>query len=58
MSLSVTDVIALKSASDNHAAVQDARAQLQTYLDEFPLAFRYNVLCLLSDSSGRYASGW
>lgn len=42
-------VIELKSAADEHATLKDAHAQLSTYLDEFPLAFRYNVLCLISD---------
>ncbi len=31
------------------ATLKDAHAQLRTYLDEFPLAFRYTVLCLVSD---------
>lgn len=39
----------LKSAADEHATLKDAHAQLDTYVDEFPLAFRYNVLCLISD---------
>ncbi|MCC5581785.1 type I restriction endonuclease subunit R [Microtetraspora sp. AC03309] len=42
-------VIELKSAADEHATLKDAHAQLQTYADEFPVAFRYNVLCLISD---------
>ncbi|MBB2911255.1 type I restriction enzyme R subunit [Streptosporangium becharense] len=42
-------VIELKSAADEHATLKDAHAQLGTYLDEFPLAFRYNVLCMVSD---------
>jgi type I restriction enzyme R subunit len=42
-------VVELKSAADEKATLKDAHAQLQTYLAEFPLAFRYNVLCLLSD---------
>ena len=42
-------VIELKSAADEHATLKDAHAQLRTYVDEFPLAFRYNVLCMISD---------
>ncbi len=42
-------VIELKSAADAHATLKDAHAQLRTYVDEFPLAFRYNVLCMISD---------
>lgn len=42
-------VIELKSAADEHATLKDAHAQVATYVAEFPLAFRYNVLCLLSD---------
>ncbi|MFE0458145.1 type I restriction endonuclease subunit R [Kitasatospora sp. NPDC058965] len=42
-------VIELKSAAAEHATLKDAHAQLQTYVAEFPIAFRYNVLCLVSD---------
>jgi len=42
-------VIELKSAAAEQATLKDAHAQLRTYVDEFPLAFRYNVLCLISD---------
>ncbi|MEU7868126.1 type I restriction endonuclease subunit R [Dactylosporangium sp. NPDC049140] len=42
-------VVELKSASDEKTTLRDAHAQLQTYVEEFPLAFRYNVLCLISD---------
>ncbi|RFS81437.1 type I restriction endonuclease subunit R [Actinomadura spongiicola] len=42
-------VIELKSAADENATLKDAHAQLQTYVREFPIAFRYNVLCLVSD---------
>ncbi|GAB3456122.1 type I restriction endonuclease subunit R [Streptomonospora sediminis] len=41
--------VELKNASDERATVQDAHAQLRTYAEEFPAAFRYNVLCLVSD---------
>ncbi|MFJ7205223.1 type I restriction endonuclease subunit R [Streptomyces sp. NPDC098789] len=42
-------VIELKSAAAENATLKDAHAQLQTYVAEFPIAFRYNVLCLVSD---------
>ncbi|WP_263167198.1 type I restriction endonuclease subunit R [Streptomyces sp. SCSIO ZS0520] len=42
-------VIELKSASDENATLKSAHAQLQAYVSEFPIAFRYNVLCLASD---------
>ncbi|WP_200305681.1 type I restriction endonuclease subunit R [Streptomyces adelaidensis] len=42
-------VVELKSASDENATLKSAHAQLQTYVSEFPIAFRYNVLCLVSD---------
>ncbi|MFI0979439.1 type I restriction endonuclease subunit R [Streptomyces sp. NPDC021093] len=42
-------VIELKSAADKDASLKGAHAQLRTYLAEFPLAFRYNVLALVSD---------
>ncbi|MFD5257498.1 type I restriction endonuclease subunit R [Streptomyces bobili] len=42
-------VVELKSASDENATLKSAHAQLQAYVAEFPTAFRYNVLCLVSD---------
>jgi type I restriction enzyme, R subunit len=42
-------MIELKNAADERAAIRDAHAQIQTYVEEFPIAFRYNVLCLVSD---------
>ncbi|MFV2198775.1 type I restriction endonuclease subunit R [Nocardiopsis sp. LOL_012] len=42
-------VVELKNASDESATLAGAHAQLGTYADEFPAAFRYNVLCLVSD---------
>ncbi|MFF2849668.1 type I restriction endonuclease subunit R [Streptomyces sp. NPDC058001] len=42
-------VVELKSASDENATLKSAHAQLQAYVAEFPIAFRYNVLCLVSD---------
>jgi type I restriction enzyme R subunit len=42
-------VVELKNAADENATLTGAHAQLQTYLAEFPLAFRHVVLCLISD---------
>ncbi|MGW9636282.1 type I restriction endonuclease subunit R [Nocardiopsis alba] len=42
-------VVELKNASDPRATLAGAHAQLGTYAEEFPAAFRYNVLCLVSD---------
>ncbi|MBO1268703.1 type I restriction endonuclease subunit R [Arthrobacter cavernae] len=42
-------VIELKKAGSLHADVAAAHAQLQTYLREFPLAFRFCVFTLASD---------
>ncbi|MEU7756716.1 type I restriction endonuclease subunit R [Micromonospora sp. NPDC049171] len=42
-------IIELKNAADENATLTGAHAQLQTYLAEFPLAFRHAVLCLISD---------
>lgn len=41
--------IELKKAGSETADVAAAHAQLQTYLREFPMAFRFNVLNLVSD---------
>lgn len=50
-------VVELKSASDERATLRTAHAQLGTYVDEFPVAFRYNVLCLVSDGiTARYGT--
>lgn len=42
-------VVELKSAVDENATLADAYTQVQTYLTEFPVAFRHVVLCLISD---------
>ena len=42
-------IIELKQAGSHHGDIAQAHAQLQTYLDEFPLAFRFTVLNLTSD---------
>ncbi len=42
-------IVELKKAGSAHADVAGAHAQLQTYLREFPLAFRFCVFTLASD---------
>ena len=42
-------VIELKKAGNAHADLPGAHAQLQTYLREFPMAFRFCVFTLASD---------
>lgn len=49
--------IELKRAGSEHAGLVDAHAQLRTYLAEFPLAFRFSVLTLVSDGvTARYGT--
>jgi len=50
-------IIELKQAGKKHADVAAAHAQLQTYLREFPLAFRFAVVVLASDGiTARYGT--
>ncbi|MDI5936679.1 MULTISPECIES: type I restriction endonuclease subunit R [unclassified Micromonospora] len=42
-------IVELKNAADENATLTGAHAQLETYLAEFPLAFRHAVLCLISE---------
>src|SRR6266436_7946664 len=42
-------VIELKKAGDEHAGLEGAHAQVTTYVEELPLAFRCNVACVVSD---------
>ena len=42
-------VIELKKAGDEHAGLEGAHAQVMTYVEELPLAFRCNVTCVVSD---------
>ena len=44
--------IELKKASADGDDLKDAHTQLTTYVDELPLAFRCNVVCVVSDGSG------
>ena len=52
-------VVELKKAGDAHADLQGAYAQLRTYVDELPLAFRANVVCVVSDGiTARYGTAF
>ncbi|MGW7258697.1 type I restriction endonuclease subunit R [Streptomyces sp. NPDC054834] len=42
-------VLELKRAGDEDATLQDAHSQITRYVEEFPTAFRYNAVVLLSD---------
>jgi type I restriction enzyme, R subunit len=42
-------VIELKKAGDENAGLEGAHAQVLTYVEELPLAFRCNVACVVSD---------
>ncbi len=42
-------VLELKRAGDEEATLQDAHSQVARYVEEFPTAFRYNAVVLLSD---------
>ncbi|ADG89210.1 type I restriction endonuclease subunit R [Thermobispora bispora] len=52
-------LVELKKAGDAHADLQGAYAQLRTYVDELPLAFRANVVCVVSDGiTARYGTAF
>ncbi|MFE6551717.1 type I restriction endonuclease subunit R [Streptomyces sp. NPDC057746] len=42
-------ILELKRAGDEDATLQDAHSQITRYVEEFPTAFRYNAVVLLSD---------
>ncbi|GAA3550326.1 type I restriction endonuclease subunit R [Nonomuraea rosea] len=42
-------VLEIKRGGDKHATLEDAHAQIGWYVKEFPIAFRYNAVVLLSD---------
>ncbi len=44
--------IELKKTTAGGSALKDAHAQLMTYLEELPLAFRCNEICVVSDGPG------
>jgi type I restriction enzyme, R subunit len=50
-------IFELKQAGSPHADIAGAHAQLQTYLREFPMAFRFAVLTVISDGiTARYGT--
>lgn len=50
-------VVELKKAGAERADVSSAHAQLETYLREFPMAFRFTVLTVISDGiTARYGT--
>jgi type I restriction enzyme R subunit len=50
-------ILELKQAGSAHADIVGAHAQLQTYLREFPMAFRFAVLSVVSDGiTARYGT--
>ncbi|MFP5070167.1 type I restriction endonuclease subunit R [Pseudonocardia nantongensis] len=50
-------VVELKNAGDANATLSTAHGQLVTYLDEFPTAFRFCVLSVISDGlTARYGT--
>ncbi|OBA86067.1 DEAD/DEAH box helicase [Mycolicibacterium mucogenicum] len=50
-------IVELKQAGAKHADIAAAHAQLQTYLHEFPMAFRFAVLTVVSDGiTARYGT--
>ena len=52
-----SSIIELKKAGSAHADIAAAHAQLQTYLREFPMAFRFAVLTVVSDGiTARYGT--
>ena len=44
--------IELKKATAGGGALKEAHAQLRTYVEELPLAFRCNEICVVSDGPG------
>ncbi|MEX0426370.1 type I restriction endonuclease subunit R [Nocardioides sp. DS6] len=52
-------IVELKKAGSEQADLAAAYAQLQTYLREFPLAFRFSVLTIVSDGiTARYGTAF
>src|SRR5690606_35511370 len=52
-------LIELKRAGDEHADHRGAHAQLQTYVRELPMAFRFNMVCVVSDGiTARYGTAF
>ena len=52
-------LIELKRAGDEHADLRGAHAQLQTYVRELPMAFRFSMVCVVSDGiTARYGTAF
>ncbi len=52
-------IVELKKAGDENADLAGAHAQLMTYTDELPAAFRCNVVCMVSDGvTARYGTAF
>lgn len=52
-------VVELKKAGDAHGDLRGAHAQIATYVHELPLAFRYNMVCVVSDGiTARYGTAF
>jgi type I restriction enzyme R subunit len=52
-------IIELKKAGDENADLDGAHAQLMTYVEELPLAFRCNVACVITDGiTARYGTAF
>jgi type I restriction enzyme R subunit len=52
-------LLELKKASDASADLSGAHAQVMTYVEELPLAFRYNMVCVVSDGvTARYGTAF
>jgi type I restriction enzyme, R subunit len=52
-------IVELKKAGDEHADLPTAHRQLRTYVEELPLAFRGNAVCVISDGiTARYGTAF
>ncbi len=52
-------LLELKKTGDAHATLAGAHAQVMTYTEELPLAFRYNMVCVVSDGiTARYGTAF
>ena len=52
-------LVELKKAGDGYADLQGAHRQISTYVEELPLAFRANVVCVVSDGiTARYGTAF
>ena len=52
-------IVELKQAAAKNATVEGAYNQLQTYLREFPMAFRFCAFVVASDGiSAKYGTPW